>query len=36
MTALEGDSDEEEIEELQEEHRRLNDLRLQLQAARNA
>lgn len=36
VTALEGDSDEEEIEELQEEHRRLNDLRLQLQAARNA
>lgn len=34
VSAIEGESDEEEIEQLQEEHRRLNDLRLQLQKSR--
>ncbi len=34
FAALEGDCDDEEIEQLQEEHRRLNDQRLQLQKTR--
>lgn len=34
LTALEGEPDEEVIEQLQEEHRRLNDQRLQLQKSR--